>query len=72
MSTDIQQLGRENSDGAIVGRKSFVQLGHLSADAGELLNHVHLDSHLGQIQGGLYAGDPSTDDQNVVAHNTPL
>jgi hypothetical protein len=34
MPTGIQQLRRENSDGAVVGGKGFVQLGHLAADTG--------------------------------------
>jgi hypothetical protein len=71
MSTDIQQLWRENSDGAIVGWKSLVQLGHLSADAGQLFDHVHLDAHLGQVQGSLNTGDSTADDQNIVAHSPP-
>jgi hypothetical protein len=33
MPTGIQQLGRENSDGAIVRGKGLVQLRHLAANA---------------------------------------
>ena len=38
MPTGIQQLGRENSDGTVVGGKGFVQLGHLAADTGQLFH----------------------------------
>ncbi len=33
MPTGIQQLRRQNSDGAVIGGKGLVQLGHLAADA---------------------------------------
>ena len=47
MPTGIQQLGRENSDGAIVRGKGLVQLGHLAANARQCLHQVDLDTHLG-------------------------
>jgi hypothetical protein len=62
MSTDIQQLGRKDSDSAIVCGKGFIQLSHLSANAGQPFDHVDLDAHFGQIQGRLYAGDSTADD----------
>ena len=34
MSTDIQHLGRKDSDGTVIGWKGLVQLGHLAADTG--------------------------------------
>jgi hypothetical protein len=61
MSTDIQQLGRKNSDGAIVGGKGLIQLSHLAADAGKLLHHVNLDTHLRQVQGSLNTGYSTAD-----------
>ena len=47
MPTGIQQLGRENSDGAIVSGKGLIQLGHLAANARQRLYQVDLDTHLG-------------------------
>jgi hypothetical protein len=61
MSTDIQQLGRENSNGAVVGGESLVQLSHLPPDAGELFHQVDLEAHFRQVQGGLDPGDPAAD-----------
>jgi hypothetical protein len=61
MPTGIKQLGRENSDGAIVGGKRLVQLGHLAPDAGKTLHKLHLEAHFGQIQSGLYPGDSTAD-----------
>jgi len=72
MPTGIQQLGRKNSDGAVICGKRFVELSHSPADAWEPLHHVHLDSHFGHIQGSLNAGDPSADNQYIFAHDSPL
>jgi hypothetical protein len=72
MPTGIQQLRRENSDGAVVGGKGFVQLGHLAADTGKLFHQVDLDAHFGQIQGGLNAGDPTAEYHDIVTHCSPL
>jgi len=60
MSTDIQQLWRENSDCAVVGRKRFVKLGHLAPNAGEPFHHVDLNTHFGQIQCGLNSRDSAS------------
>jgi hypothetical protein len=68
MSTDIHQLGRENSQRAVIGGKSFVQLGHLSADAGQPLHHVGLKPHFRKIQRGLNARDAASDDKDVSTH----
>jgi len=45
MPTGIQQLRRENSDGAVVGGKGLVQLSHFAADTRELFHQMDLDSH---------------------------
>jgi hypothetical protein len=66
MPTDIQQLRRENSYGAVIGGKSLVQLGHFAAYAGVLFHQVDLDSHLTEIQGSLHACYSTTDYQNVL------
>ena len=47
MPTGIQQLGRENSDGAIVRGKGLVQLRHLATNARQCFHQVDLDTHLG-------------------------
>ena len=47
MPTGIQQLGRENSDGAIVSGKGLIQLGHLAANARQRLHQMNLDTHFG-------------------------
>jgi hypothetical protein len=72
MPTGIQQLRRENSDGAVVGGKGFVQLGHLAANTRQFFHQVDLDTHFGQIQGGLNAGDPTAEYHDIVTHIAPL
>jgi len=66
MPTDIQQLWRENSYGAVIGRKGLVQLRHLTADAGILFNKMNLDSHVAQVQCGLHTGYSTADNQNFL------
>jgi hypothetical protein len=66
MSTDIQQLRRENSYGAVIGGKGLVQLGHFAADAGVLFHQVDLDSHLTEIQSSLHACYSTADYENFL------
>jgi hypothetical protein len=69
MSTDIQHLGRQDSDGAVVGGKSLVQLGHLTADTGELFHQVDLYPHIGKVQRRLDAGNAATDYEYIFSHH---
>jgi hypothetical protein len=69
MSTDIQHLWREDSDGAIIRGKGLIQLGHLPADAGKPLNQFHLESHFSEIQRGLNSRYAASDDKYFFAHN---
>src|SRR5512139_870024 len=68
MSTDIHQLRSQNSEGAVIGRKSFVQLGHLSANAGQALHQMDFDPHLGEVQRRLDTRDASSNDKNFPIH----
>jgi hypothetical protein len=72
MSTDIHQLRSQNSEGAIIGGKRFVELRHFAADAGQPLHQVHLESHLGKVQGGLDSRDASSNDKNIPIHEYDL
>ena len=42
MPADLDQLGRDNSHGTVVGRKSLVQLGHDPADSRVFLQQIDL------------------------------
>jgi hypothetical protein len=71
MPTDIQQLRRKNSDGAVIGGEGLVELRHPSTNTREPFHHVHLDSHFRQVQGRLNSCNPSADNQYVFIHNSP-
>ena len=50
MPADLDQFGRENSHGTVVGGKGFVELSHVTADTRTFLYQVDfetvLESHL--------------------------
>jgi hypothetical protein len=69
MSTDIQHLGRQDSDSTVVGGESLIQLRHLTADTGQFFNQMNLDTHVGQIQGSLDTGDASSNNKDVFIHD---
>jgi hypothetical protein len=72
MSTDIHELWPENSEGAVVRRKSFVQLGHFPADSWQPFDQVHLKPHFGQVQGSLHACNASAYDKHIPIHERDL
>jgi hypothetical protein len=68
MSTDIHQLRRQDSEGAIIRRKGLVQLGHFSANAGQTFHQVHFESHFSEIQGSLNARYATTYYKYIPIH----
>jgi hypothetical protein len=66
MSTDIHQLRRQNSERAIIGGESLVELRHLAADTGQSLHQMNFKAHFGEIQRGLYAGDAAADNKYIL------
>jgi hypothetical protein len=68
MSTDIHQLGRENSQRAVIGWKGLVQLGHLAADTGQPFHHESVKPHFRKIQRGLNACNAASYYKNVSTH----
>jgi hypothetical protein len=69
MSTDIHQLGREDSQRAVIGGKGLVQLGHFAADAGQTFHHERFEPHFRKIQRGLNSRNAASDDKDVSTHN---
>jgi hypothetical protein len=69
---DLDQYGGNNSHGAVVGGKCFVQLGHDPADGGGFFKQIDVVAGIGQIQGGLHTGNSSADNQygtnGIVGH----
>jgi hypothetical protein len=61
MPADLDQFGREDSHGAVIGGEGFVQLGHNTPDGRRPFHKVYIIAGIGQIQCGLHPGNPSTD-----------
>ena len=40
MPADLDQFGRDDSHGAVIGREGLVQLGHGPADGRRLFHHI--------------------------------
>ena len=59
---DLDQFGRNNSHGTVVGWESLVQLGHHPANCRGFLHEIYIISGIGQIQSGLHSGDATTHD----------
>jgi len=59
MPADLDQFGREYSDGAVIGGKGLVKLGRC------LVDQVNLKTRSGKIKRGLNTADPSTDNHDV-------
>ena len=49
MPADLDQLGCEYSHRAVVGREGLIELGHVAADRGRLLNQVDLKPCCGKV-----------------------
>ncbi len=65
MPADLDQFGREYSDGAVIGRKGLVKLGHMAANGRCLVDQVNLEPRSGKIERGLNTADPSADNHYV-------
>jgi hypothetical protein len=65
MPADLDQFGREYSNGAVVGGKGLVKLGHMAANGRCLVDQVNLKTSSGKIERGLNTADPSTDNHNI-------
>ena len=61
MPADLDQFGREDSHGTVIGGEGLVQLGHDATDGGGPLHEVDIIAGIGQIQCGLHPGNASTD-----------
>ncbi len=64
MPADLDQFGRDNSHGAIIGGKGLVQLSGYPPYGRAFLKEVDVVSGVSQIKGGLHPGNPAPNDQN--------
>jgi hypothetical protein len=60
MPADLDQFGRENSHGTVIGGEGLVQLGHDPTDGGGSFHKVDIITGISQIQCGLHPGNTST------------
>jgi hypothetical protein len=76
MPADLDQLGRQNSHGAVIGGKGLIQLRHGPADGRLLFHQMYKIAGVGQIQGGLHAGDAAAHyhyrSEHLSVHKAPL
>jgi hypothetical protein len=75
MPADLDQFGRDNSHGAVIGGECLVQRRHRPAYGGSLLKKIDVIPGVCEIQSGLHACDPAAYDQNrsvyPVRHKSP-
>ncbi len=64
MPADLDQYGRDDSHGTVVGGKCFVQLRHDAPDGRRFFEKVNVISGIRQIQGGLHSRNTATDDKH--------
>jgi hypothetical protein len=60
----LNHLGGKDAHGAVIGREGFVELSHATADARLFLYQIDPVSHVGEIDGGLDAGDAAAYDED--------
>jgi hypothetical protein len=58
---DLDQFGRDDSHGTVIGREGLVKLRHHPSDGPGLFNQVDIITGIGQIQGRLHPGYPAAD-----------
>jgi hypothetical protein len=65
MTVAFHEFRRLDAHGAVVGWKRFVELRHVSADAGLLFDQIGLEPGGAEIQGRLNTADAAPYDQHV-------
>jgi hypothetical protein len=66
MPADLDQFGRQYSNGALIGGKGLVKLGHPAANGRSFVNHVNLKTRIAKIECGLNTADPPTDNHHIA------
>jgi len=59
MPADLDQFGRKDSHGAIIGGKGLVQLRHDATDGRRSLHQIDIVPGVGQVQSRLHSSDAS-------------
>jgi hypothetical protein len=61
---DLDQFGRDDSHGTIVGGKGFVQFTHHPAYGGGFFNEVNIIAAVGEVQRSLHSGYSRADNHH--------
>jgi hypothetical protein len=61
---DLDQFGRDNSHGTVVGGEGLVQLRHDAPNRWRFFEQVDVISGICQIQGRLHSRDPASDNHH--------
>jgi hypothetical protein len=64
MPADLDQLGGDNSHGALICGEGLVELCHSTTNSRALFQQMHIIARIGKIKGSLHPGNSSTDHQN--------
>ena len=64
----FDEFGGDNAGRAITGRKSLVQMSHHAADGPIALDEIDLEPAVGEVQGGLHAGDAAALHKHCANH----
>ncbi len=62
MLPHIHHLGRQDTGGAIQGGECLIELSHPPADGRFPFDQIDGEARIGDIKGGLNAGNTATDD----------
>ena len=62
----LDELGRLDAHRTVDGRIGLVQLRHLAADGGRLVDQIDLEPGGGHVERRLYAADAAADDHHVA------
>jgi hypothetical protein len=65
MPADLDQFGRKYSDGAVIGGKGLVQLGHMAANGRCLVDQINLKTRCSKVKRSLNTADPSTHHHHI-------
>jgi hypothetical protein len=66
MPADLDQFGRENSYGTVIGGKGLVKLGHMAANGRCLVHQINPEPRSGKIERGLDPTDPAPDNHYIT------
>jgi hypothetical protein len=67
MAAGVNQFGADITHGTIIGWKSLIKLGHVTANGRFLFNEIDPETLIGQIKRCLYTGNSAAYNQDAPA-----